>query len=119
MPDTPGRWTTVTRSNVDELDGVMGEFTCVEPSAGNHGPVGVRNTYHFAYADGTPYFPVGTTCYAWVHQGTAIEEQTLATLTHAPFNKLHMCVFPKHYTYNENDPELHPFERTGRCTSSG
>jgi len=114
MPDTLGRWSYVTRSNVDELDGVTGEFTCVEPSAGNHGPVGVRNTYHFAYADGTPYFPVGTTCYAWVHQGTALEEQTLATLKDAPFNKLRMCVFPKDYAYNENEPELYPFERAGQ-----
>lgn len=29
----------------------------------------VRHTYHFGYADGTPYCPVGTTCYAWAHQG--------------------------------------------------
>ena len=36
--------------------------------------------FHFAYADGTPYFPVGTTCYAWTHQGDELEEQTLATL---------------------------------------
>jgi hypothetical protein len=25
------------------------------PSKGNHGPVRVHNTYHFAYADGTPF----------------------------------------------------------------
>ena len=40
----------------------------------NHGPVRVRDTFHFAYADGTPYFPIGTTCYAWTHQGDALEE---------------------------------------------
>jgi hypothetical protein len=114
MPDTPGQWSFVTRSDTDELDGITGEFTCVEPTAGNHGPVGVRNTYHFAHADGTPYFPVGTTCYAWVHQGMALEEQTLATLRDAPFNKLRMCVFPKAYVYNENEPEFYPFERTGQ-----
>ncbi len=112
MPDQPGAWTYETESNVKELAGASGEFTCIEPSSGNHGPVRVRNTYHFAYADGTPYFQIGTTCYAWVHQGDEMEEQTLATLRSAPFNKLRMCVFPKRYTFNENDPELYPFAGT-------
>ena len=49
-------------------------------SAGNHGPVRVRYTTHFGYEDGTPYVPIGTTCYAWTHQGDVLEEQTLATL---------------------------------------
>jgi len=72
----------------------------------------VRNTFHFEYADGTPHYDVGTTCYAWVHQGDALEEQTLATLKHAPFNKLRMCIFPKHYAYNENEPVTYPFAGT-------
>jgi len=113
MPDTTGAWSYTTQSNCRELDGVTGEFSCIEPSAGNHGPVRVRNTYHFAYADGTPYFPVGTTCYAWIHQGQELEEKTLATLKGSPFNKLRMCIFPKHYAYNENEPIYHPFERNG------
>jgi hypothetical protein len=74
--------------------------------------VRVRHTFHFAYADGTPCFPVGTTCYAWTHQGDRLEEQTLATLKRAPFNKLRMCVFPKHYAYNQNEPALYPFAGT-------
>jgi len=112
MPDAQGTWTYLTRSNRAELDGKAGEFTCGPPSKGNHGPVVVRNTWHFGYADGTPYFPVGTTCYAWVHQGDRLEEQTLATLRAAPFNKLRMCVFPKDYVYNKNEPPYYPFERT-------
>ena len=68
--------------------------------------------FHFAYADGTSYFPIGTTCYAWVHQGDALEEQTLATLKHAPFNKLRMCVFPKYYAYNQDEPPRYPFAGT-------
>ncbi len=55
---------------------------------------------------------VGTTCYAWTHQGDELEEQTLKTLKTAPFNKLRMCVFPKHYGWNENEPVYYPFERT-------
>jgi hypothetical protein len=112
MPDTLGVWKYVTRSSKGELDGEKGEFICVEPSPGNHGPVNVRNAYYFAYADGTPYFQIGTTCYAWAHQGDEMEEQTLATLRDAPFNKLRMCVFPKDYAYNKNEPQYYPFEGT-------
>lgn len=115
MPDTQGIWHYRTQSTLDALSGVEGTFTCVAPGPGNHGPVGVSNTYHFAYADGTPYKPVGTTCYAWTHQGDQLEEQTLATLENAPFNKLRMCVFPKHYLFNENEPPMYPFP----CLSHG
>lgn len=111
MPDVLGDWRYVTHSNRPELDGITGTFTCTPASPSNHGPVSVRNTYHFAYADGTPYFQVGTTCYAWTHQGDALEEQTLATLREAPFNKMRMCVFPKHYVYNENEPVYYAYER--------
>ena len=110
MPDTLGTWSYVTKSNCDTLNAKTGEFTCTASSPGNHGPVGVRDTYHFAYEDGTPYFPVGTTCYAWVQQGDAQEEETLETLKSAPFNKLRMCVFPKDYVFNRNEPVHHPFE---------
>ena len=37
-------------------------------AGGTTGPVQVSGRHHFAYADGTPYFPFGTTCYAWTHQ---------------------------------------------------
>ncbi len=64
MPDVEGNWRYATMSNAPELDDVQGGLTCVAPSERNHGPVGVERTYHFAYADGTPYREVGTTCYA-------------------------------------------------------
>ncbi len=111
MPDRPGEWRYTTRSNAPELDGQTGQFTCTEPAAGNHGPVYVHNQFHFAYADGSPYYPFGTTCYAWTHQGEALEEQTLATLKQAAFNKMRMCVFPKSYPWNQNEPVYYPFER--------
>jgi hypothetical protein len=115
MPDVFGSWQYRTYSNRDELNSIEGSFICTEPTPGNHGPVRVANTYHFAYADGTPYKQLGTTCYAWAHQGDEREEQTLATLGSAPFNKLRMCVFPKHYAFNENEPEHYPF----LCLSRG
>jgi hypothetical protein len=111
MPDDEGNWTFSTSSNAEELNGKTGGFTCTPALASSHGPVRVRNTSHFAYEDGTPYFPFGTTCYAWVHQSEAMQEQTLRTLASAPFNKMRMCIFPKHYEYNHNEPALYPFVR--------
>jgi hypothetical protein len=111
MPDTTGLWSYETKCSCPDLDGITGRFECIAPSRSNHGPVRVKNTYHFAYEDGTPHFPVGTTCYAWNHQGDELEEQTLKTLKTAPFNKMRMCVFPKHYDYNHNEPQYYPFEK--------
>jgi hypothetical protein len=110
MPETAGRWRYTTHSNNTALDGKTGEFDVVAPTGNNHGPVRVHNTFHFAYADGTPYKPLGTTCYAWTSQTEELEEQTLKTLSGAPFNKLRMCVFPKRYSWNENEPPLYAFE---------
>ncbi|MCK4748361.1 MAG: DUF5605 domain-containing protein, partial [Bacteroidales bacterium] len=54
---------------------------------------------------------IGTTCYAWVHQTDVLQEQTLETLKETPFNKMRMCVFPKDYNYNKNEPPFYPFPR--------
>lgn len=112
MPDTTGAWSYTTASNVAALDKRSGAFSCVAAMTAAHGPVSVRNYYHFAYADGAPFFPFGTTSYAWIHQSEALQQETLATLRSAPFNKIRMCVFPKSYEYNHNEPALYPFERT-------
>ncbi len=109
MPDQEGTWRYTTHSNLPELGNRQGEFICTAPSAGNHGPVRVANQFHFAYEDGTPYLPVGTTCYVWNLQGDELEEQTLMTLESAPFNKMRMCVFPKRYAFNLNEPPSYPF----------
>ena len=110
MPCKEGVWQYETQCNADELNGVTGEFTCVEAAPGEHGPVRVHNKFHFAHDDGTPFYPVGTTAYAWTHQQPEIVEQTLKTLKESPFNKIRMCVFPKHYLYNLNEPPLYPYE---------
>ena len=110
MPSKTGRWQYTTRSNVAALNAKTGHFDVVAASKGNHGPVRVHNTFHFAYSDGTPYKPLGTTCYAWTSQDAQLEQQTLKTLAASPFNKLRMCVFPKWYTWNKNEPPLYAFE---------
>jgi hypothetical protein len=109
MPETPGEWKCETFSSAPELNGKTGEFTVTKPSPENHGPVHVANTYHFAYADGTPYKELGTTCYVWEWQPEALQEQTLKTLAASPFNKIRFCVFPKRYQWNTNEPILYPF----------
>ena len=83
MPDKEGVWTYKTKSNRKELDGKEGQFTCTPASPGNHGPIKVRNQYHFAYQDGTPYYPFGTTIYEWVFQPEKIRQETLETLKSA------------------------------------
>ncbi|MBN1791255.1 MAG: DUF5060 domain-containing protein [Bacteroidales bacterium] len=111
MPDAVGEWRYTTHSNFPELDGKAGRFTCWEASDGNHGTVKVRNTYDFGYADGTPFYPVGTTCYAWVHQPDELVQQTLASLAATKFNKIRMTVMPKNYdVYINNEPPFYPFE---------
>lgn len=110
MPDAIGIWKYETQSNVDDLNGITGDLECVPATDTNHGPIRVIDSCHFAYEDGTPYHPVGTTCYVWNHQGDELEEQTLKTLETAPFNKMRMCVFPKRYVFNKNEPPFYPFE---------
>ncbi|GBF74943.1 DUF5060 domain-containing protein [Paenibacillus sp. 598K] len=110
MPDTTGEWSFETRSNAPELDSHRGVLHCSAPAEDNHGPVRVDRTYHFAYADGKPFYPVGTTSYAWIHQDEALQQLTLSSLANAPFNKIRMCIFPKHYDYNLHEPQSFAFE---------
>lgn len=106
-----GDWTFVTESSARSLDGLSGEFRVSPATPDNHGPVRVADRYHFRYADGKRYRPVGTTAYAWTHQPEALQERTLETLASTAFNKVRMCVFPKSYLFNANEPEIYPFER--------
>lgn len=123
MPPSEGIWTYETESDAPELVGVRG---CVEVTAANvenHGPVRLAanlgdasnvpastRPYAFSYDDGTRYLPFGTTCYAWTNQSDELQERTLATLEESPFNKVRMCIFPKHYGFNSTEPEMYPYE---------
>jgi hypothetical protein len=111
MPDSVGEWSYITKSNIDSLNAKTGKFECVSAQKGNHGPVYVRNIYDFGYADGTPFYPAGTTCYAWVWQGDEMVNRTLKTLKKTAFNKIRMCLFPKQFdVYIQNEPFCYPFE---------
>ena len=86
-----------------------GKEVCIS-SGTSHGMVQTENT-HFVFQDGTRYLPFGTTVYALAHQPDELVRQTLATLEKAPFNKIRLCLFPKHCDYNNNDPEFYPFQK--------
>lgn len=111
MPDEEGEWSYITKSNKNELNAKTGRFKCLPTMVENHGPVQVRDTFHFGYADGVPFYPVGTTCYAWVWQGDELVNQTLETLATTSFNKIRMTVMPKTYsTYINTEPPFYPYE---------
>lgn len=108
LADAEGTWRVDIRSTARSLDGVSVTREVTAAAAGAHGPVRVDGL-HFRHADGTRHRPLGTTAYAWTHQDEALQEQTLRTLADAPFTKMRMCVFPKSYLYNANEPADFPF----------
>ncbi|GAA2934195.1 DUF5605 domain-containing protein [Microbacterium luteolum] len=108
LADAEGVWTFETHSTARSLDGLTGTVVVGPPVQDAHGPVRVDG-FHFRHADGTRHRPLGTTAYAWTHQPEELQEQTLATLAEAPFTKMRMCVFPKSYLYNANEPADFPF----------
>lgn len=103
LADAEGDWRFVTHSTARSLDGIEGAVTVVAAGPGSHGPVRADG-FHFRHADGTRHRPLGTTAYAWTHQPDELQEQTLRTLEASPFTKLRMCLFPKSYLFNANEP---------------
>lgn len=110
MPEQIGEYSYKTICKINKLNNKTGSFTCIKNDESNHGKVKVCDKYWFSYEDGTPYFPTGTTCYAWIHQSLELQAQTIQTLSNGCFNKVRMCVFPKWYEYNHSEPYIYPFE---------
>lgn len=116
MPSFEGVYTFKIEGNFsDEI--YEGTFRAVKPSEGNHGMVRVASTYHFAYEDGVPYYPLGTTCYVWNLQSNERIAETLESLKESQFNKIRFCIFPKHYDYNLGEPRSYPYEGTSMDSS--
>lgn len=110
-PDAPGAWTFETFGNTKELAGHTGAFTCTPAREENRGPVGTAHGTHFQHADGTPYFPFGTTCYAFGFMPEPFAGQCLADLKSAGFNKVRICLPPK--GLGKQQPVAMPFMRLG------
>jgi hypothetical protein len=87
MPESQGSWTFSTISSDPDLNQKSGSFQVGPPRPGNHGPVRVRDKYHFGYADGADYFPLGTTTYGGVGGELPNRIRTVNQLSHSPFNK--------------------------------
>lgn len=110
MPSVMGAWTYCTTSQESQLDNISGEFECVSPTAGNHGPVSVDADNNFKYADGTIYHPIGTTSYDWMHVSGDTPDKTVQSLEKAGFNKIRMLFFVHNFEPSYPEPELFPFE---------
>lgn len=111
MPSFEGKYDYVIRASFLKEE-ISGSFEVGQAEENNHGPVHVKDVYHFAYADGTPYISIGTTCYVWELQDEKTKKETLETLKNSAFNKIRFCIFPKHYVYNFRDPACFPYEGT-------
>lgn len=109
LPGGAGTWEFVTSSNARSLDGLSGSLEVASSDA--RGAVRADG-FHFSFADGTPFTPLGTTAYAWTHQDDELQQQTLDALSTTSFSKLRMGLFPKHYLYNANEPDRFVFPRT-------
>jgi len=103
MPNKEGIWKYETQSNVSELKGVKGKVTCIPPTGNNKGQVKVFDMHHFKYANGEPYYPVGTTLYCWELENY---DETLKSLIGTAFNKVRYMPFP----HKNNKLPLKPFE---------
>lgn len=96
---------------VEGLFVANGEEFCGESlSQEKHGIIR-PNGIALQYEDGKDFRPFGTTVYAMMHQTKELINETIDSLLRSPYNKLRTCVFPKHYVFNENEPELFAFEK--------
>ena len=72
-PDEQGEWKYVIRGEGTECS-LSGRLQCTPPRG--HGPIRIhpQNPYSFAYADGSPFFPLGDTCYGLYNESTITPE---------------------------------------------
>jgi hypothetical protein len=75
----------VTQSNQEQLNDKDGSFQCVDPTGNNHGPVKIVNTHYLEYADGSPFYSVGTTAYQWTSVKQSIQEKTIGNFKGCTF----------------------------------
>lgn len=71
-----------------------GVFLAKKPSGDNHGAVRVKDTWHFCYDDGTPFFPLGTTCYVW-----HLQSERLNGTVYAEFPKMIKYLLKQDYGF--------------------
>ena len=62
-PNEIGTWTYVTTSNDGQLDNQSGQFECIGSSRKGFIKLDTSDPYKFQYADGSPFFWMGDTCW--------------------------------------------------------
>lgn len=105
-PSLPGQYSYKVSGEISD-SGVL-ECETAGDTISSHGIVRAEGT-HFRHEDGKWFYPFGTTVYALTHQEKSLVDKTMETLRSAPFNKVRMCLFPKHYDFNHNEPEYFAF----------
>jgi len=93
-PDEEGEWTYLLRGEGVEILS-RGQLRC-SPARG-HGIIRIHptNPYAFAHADGTPFFPMGDTCYGLYDDSTItppLQAQYIKTRREQGFNFVRMSV---------------------------
>lgn len=111
FPQNSGVCTWKIHSSIPLEGCLSGEEMCLDADEERHGVVHTAGL-HFRYDDGTRYMPFGTTVYALIHQEDSLVEQTMSSLRESPFNKVRLCLFPKHYDFNHNEPPCFAFEKS-------
>lgn len=110
LPLSAGSLHYEVRSSLPLSGDLSGDITVLPHDPDRHGPVRARGI-HLAFDDGTRFHCIGTTIYAMVHQEKTVLEETYRSLASAPFSKVRLCIFPKYYDFNHNEPEFFPFAR--------
>jgi len=112
-PDEQGEWRYLLRGEGVELH-QQGRLRCTSPRG--HGFIRVYpdSPYAFAYADGTPFFPMGDTCYGLYSDSPitpALRTQYLKTRRSQRFNFVRMGVIHSP-THGVSDPNYWPWGGT-------
>ena len=93
-PDEEGDWSYLLRGEGVEIL-QHGKFRCTKPDSHGFIRIHQQNPYSFAYDDGTPFFPMGETCYG-LHDDSPItgdlRARYLKTRRSQHFNFVRMSV---------------------------
>jgi len=112
-PDEEGEWRYLLRGEGVELHR-RGRLCCIAPRG--HGFIRIHpdNPYAFAYADGTPFFPMGDTCYGLYSDSPitpALRAEYLKTRRSQRFNFVRLGILHSP-THGQTDPNYRPWGGT-------
>jgi hypothetical protein len=111
--DEEGDWRGLWRGEGVEVH-LSGPLRCTPPR--NHGPIRIHpdNPYAFAHADGTPFFPMGDTCYGLYSDSPitrVLQMKYLTTRRSQGFNFVRLGVLHSP-THGQTDPDFWPWGGT-------